>query len=358
MSMTGPDPKQAVRLRVFWMAAGSYLVGYIVLTVSYFLGVIDAQVLKYLVVPFLLPNIAFYALFRTGLNLKFKEPSLTAAQIIVATMVIMYTVYLAGQVRPLVLMFYLILFLFGLLRLTTRQLLAIGCFALVTYFGVIFLVVQLKGEHVSLRMEVLYGLVLGLGLIWFALVGGYISKIRDKLRQSLKTIQQMAIHDELTGVFNRHHLNHLLETEKSRCTRSGEDFSICILDVDHFKRVNDGLGHLAGDKVLKHFAAEVKKSMRTIDSFGRFGGEEFLLVLPRTNIEQARLCAERIRRMTEQLAFPGLDRNFSITSSFGIAQYRPGEDLQETLSRADTALYKAKNTGRNRVESAELELVA
>jgi diguanylate cyclase (GGDEF)-like protein len=356
--MTHADPKQAVRIRIFWMAAGSYLVGYLVLIVSYFLGVIGPQPLEYLALPFLLPNIAFYTLFRTGLNLRFKEPSLTAPQIVVATLVIMYIVYLAEQVRPLILMFYLILFLFGLLRLTTRQLLGIGCFAMATYAGVIFLVIRLKGEQVNLRMEVLYGLVLGLGLIWFALVGGYISKIRDKLRHSLRTIQQMAIHDELTGVFNRHHLNELLETEKARCTRSGEDFSICILDVDYFKRVNDTLGHLAGDRVLKHFAAQVKNSLRTIDSFGRFGGEEFLLVMPRTNIEQARLCAERIRRMTEELIFPEFDRGFSITSSFGIAQYRIGEDLKEMLNRADAALYKAKNAGRNRVESAELELVA
>ena len=356
--MTDADPKQAVRIRIFWMAAGSYLVGYLVLIVSYFLGVIGPQPLEYLALPFLLPNIAFYTLFRTGLNLRFKDPSLTAPQIVVATLVIMYIVYLAEQVRPLILMFYLILFLFGLLRLTTRQLLGIGGFAMATYAGVIFLVIRLKGEHVNLRMEVLYGLVLGLGLVWFALVGGYISKIRDKLRHSLRTIQQMAIHDELTGVFNRHHLNELLETEKARCTRSGEDFSICILDVDYFKRVNDTLGHLAGDRVLKHFAAEVKNSLRTIDSFGRFGGEEFLLVMPRTNIEQARLCAERIRRMTEELVFPEFDRGFSITSSFGIAQYRTGEDLKEMLNRADAALYKAKNAGRNRVESAELELVA
>ena len=356
--MTDADPKQAVRIRIFWMAAGSYLVGYLVLIVSYFLGVIGPQPLEYLALPFLLPNIAFYTLFRTGLNLRFKEPSLTAPQIVVATLVIMYIVYLAEQVRPLILMFYLILFLFGLLRLTTRQLLGIGGFAMATYAGVIFLVIRLKGEQVNLRMEVLYGLVLSLGLVWFALVGGYISKIRDKLRHSLRTIQQMAIHDELTGVFNRHHLNELLETEKARCTRSGEDFSICILDVDYFKRVNDTLGHLAGDRVLKHFASEVKNSLRTIDSFGRFGGEEFLLVMPRTNIEQARLCAERIRRMTEELVFPEFDRGFSITSSFGIAQYRTGEDLKEMLNRADAALYKAKNAGRNRVESAELELVA
>jgi diguanylate cyclase len=356
--MSEPDHKQAVRIRIFWMAAGSYLVGYLVLTVSHFLGVIGPQPLAYLAVPFLLPNIAFYTLFRTGLNLKFKEPSMTRAQIVVATLVIMYTVFLAEQVRPLVLMFYLILFLFGLLRLNTRELLAIGCFALLTYSGVIFMVVQWKGERVNLRMEVLYGLVLGLGLIWFALVGGYISTIRDKLRQSLKTIQQMAIHDELTGVFNRHHLNHRLATEKARCSRSGEEFSICILDVDYFKKVNDTLGHMAGDVVLKHFATEVKKSLRTIDSFGRFDGEEFLLVLPRTNLEQARLCAERIRRLTEELVFPEFDRSFSITSSFGIAQYRPNEELKDMLSRADAALYKAKNAGRNRVESAELELVA
>jgi diguanylate cyclase (GGDEF)-like protein len=356
--MTHPDPKQAVRIRVFWMAAGSYLVGYLVLMVSHLLGVIGPQPLYYLVLPFVIPNAAFYTLFRTGLNLRFKEPSLTAAQIVVATMVIMYTVYLAEQVRPLILLFYLILFLFGLLRLSARQLLAIGCFALVTYAGVIWLVVNVKGEQVNLRMEVLYGLVLGLGLIWFAVVGGYISKIRDKLRQSLRTIQEMAIHDELTGVFNRHHLNDLLESEKARCLRSNEEFAICILDVDYFKKVNDTLGHLAGDRVLKHFANEVKKSLRTIDSFGRFGGEEFLLVMPRTNLEQARLCAERIRRMTEELIFPEFDRNFSITSSFGIAQYRPGEDLKDMLSRADAALYKAKNAGRNRVESSEIELVA
>lgn len=356
--MTDDAHKQRIRLRIFWMAAGSYLVGYLVLAVSCALGVIGTQPLKALIVPFVLANVGFYTLFRTELNLRFKDPSLTVPQIVVATLAIMYTVYLAEQVRPLVLLFYLILFLFGLLRLNTRQLLGVGAFALATYSAVIFMVVHVKGEQINLRMELLYGMVLGLGLVWFALVGGYISTIRDKLRHSLHTIQQMAIHDELTAVYNRRHLNELLETERARCTRSGEDFSVCILDIDHFKRINDGRGHLAGDLVLRHFAGEVRRSLRTIDSIGRFGGEEFLLVLPRTNIEQARLCAERIRRMTEDLGFPDFEREFGITCSFGIAQYRTGEELKDMLARADTALYKAKNGGRNRVESAELELVA
>ncbi|MEO8627779.1 MAG: GGDEF domain-containing protein [Betaproteobacteria bacterium] len=343
------DPKQSVRVRVFAMAAGSYLIGYLVLVLSYFLGMVDSYTLIYLALPFVIPNVTFYLLFRTGLNLNFNDPSLTVEQILVATVVIMCTVYLADQVRALILLFYLILFVFGLLRLNTRQLLGIGCYALITYAGVIVLVVHVKPERVNLRMEILQGLVLGLGLIWFALVGGYISKLRDKLRQSLKTIQEMASHDELTGVFNRRHLNELLEMERSRSIRSGEEFSVGILDIDHFKQVNDTLGHFQGDVVLKQFALEAKNSLRTIDQFGRYGGEEFLVVLPRTNIDGANLCAERIRRLTERMVFPTFREGFAITVSIGIAQYRQSEDLKETLLRADAALYQAKREGRNRV---------
>ena len=346
------DSKQALRLRVFMMAAGSYLVGYLVLVVSYWLGMVEAEVLLYLALPFVLPNLAFYVMFRTGFNLRFRDHSLTVEQIIVSTLVIMYTVYLADEVRALVLMFYLILFLFGLLRLRMGQLLGIGCYALITYAGVIVLVAHLKPDQFNLQREILQGLVLGLGLIWFAIVGGYISNLRDKVRQSLSIIQQMASHDELTGVYNRRHLNELLETERSRSNRSGEDFSIGILDIDHFKQVNDTVGHIEADTVLKAFAKEVKDTLRTIDQFGRYGGEEFLVILPRTGLEQAGICAERLRRITERMRFPDLGEGFSITVSIGIAQYRPAEDLKELLQRADAALYRAKREGRNRVEGA------
>ena len=190
-------------------------------------------------------------------------------------------------------------------------------------------------------------------------MGGYDNRLRSRLSdpnhtltEAVDRIGQLAIRDVLTGVYNRRHLMDTLERELSRSTRLGSALSLCMFDVDHFKSVNDTYGHPAGDVVLAHFASLAGVGLRGNDVFGRYGGEEFVLVLPDTDVKGAMNVAERMRDRVEKSAFPGIPAGRRITVSVGVAGLAPGEGISELTSRADKALYAGKVAGRNRVTSA------
>ncbi len=170
-----------------------------------------------------------------------------------------------------------------------------------------------------------------------------------KLEQALKIINELAIRDELTGSHNRRHLIELIEHEKDRTARLGSLFCLCLLDIDFFKRINDTYGHSAGDTVLREFAATVQRQIRDSDSFGRYGGEEFLLMLPETSLSEAITLTERVRLSIEKLSFPDISLDLGVTVSSGVAEFRAGESIAQTVARADEALYLAKSSGRNRI---------
>ena len=169
-----------------------------------------------------------------------------------------------------------------------------------------------------------------------------------KLEQALQIINELAIRDELTGTHNRRHLIKLIETEKERTARLGHLFCLCLLDIDFFKRINDTYGHSTGDMVLREFARTVQRQIRETDAFGRYGGEEFLLMLPETAVDEALNLAERVRISIEKMGF-GAMPDLATTVSIGVAQCRLGESIAQTMARADEALYLAKSGGRNRV---------
>ncbi|MGQ0548016.1 MAG: GGDEF domain-containing protein, partial [Betaproteobacteria bacterium] len=158
-----------------------------------------------------------------------------------------------------------------------------------------------------------------------------------------------AVRDEHPGPFNRRYAMAARARERSRAERLGQPFSICLIDVDHFKSINDTFGHAAGDAVLKHLARLVPTALRGIDLFARFGGEEFLIVVPGTEKEGARACAERVRAGIAAAAFPGVPAGHAVTASIGSATHWRGETIETLLARADQALYQAKAEGRNRV---------
>ena len=303
---------------------------------------------------------AFYIAFRSGLNKRFDDPSLTVPMILAATLVLAYVVFNANQARGMFMLLYLLPFLFGVFRLSTGALLGLTLFTICLYLAVLLGIVYSKPEGLDLRLEFVQWIVLCVVLTWFALMGGYFSKLRrnlsasnQRLETAFRTIQEMSVRDELTGAYNRRYLMQLLVQEKNRVDRGGREMAVCILDIDHFKRVNDGYGHLAGDEVLRVIAAEAQASLRTSDFFGRYGGEEFLMILTQTTLEGARVIADRFRRRLEALAFPEIDPKLKVTTSIGIAEYFGGEDVVQTLARADAALYRAKNLGRNRVEISQ-----
>jgi len=169
------------------------------------------------------------------------------------------------------------------------------------------------------------------------------------LQKVTKRIARLARTDELTGLPNRRSFRESLTQAKGVACRHGHSISLISIDLDHFKAVNDTLGHSMGDQVLQGVARVVRETVRCQDLASRWGGEEFLILLPQTTSEAGALLAERIRRNLEEANLSGTQ----ITASLGVAQLRCGEDVNTLIQRADEALYRAKFEGRNRVVTAK-----
>jgi len=197
---------------------------------------------------------------------------------------------------------------------------------------------------------------------WLAMSAHYLHDLRRslqdrnvELRQTIQKVVRIAERDQLTKSYNRHAIMDTLAREKGRADRTNTPVSVCILDLDHFKALNDEHGHLIGDRVLKQFAKRARSELRAMDaiepcdhrrSLGRFGGEEFIAILPGTPLAGAGICADRMRSSVADQPF---DELYQVTVSVGVAEYRRGETVPEWLARADDALYEAKAEGRNRV---------
>jgi diguanylate cyclase (GGDEF)-like protein len=157
----------------------------------------------------------------------------------------------------------------------------------------------------------------------------------------------MAEIDNLTGIYNKGKFNSILKIELERSRRYGRPLSIILFDIDHFKKINDAFGHQAGDYVLKTLADIVSSNIRSTDFFARWGGEEFVILAPETDLEGAQILAEKIRKSIEEYPFENVGK---VTSSFGVTEAYEKDTADSFVKRADAALYKAKDKGRNRVE--------
>jgi diguanylate cyclase (GGDEF)-like protein len=163
-----------------------------------------------------------------------------------------------------------------------------------------------------------------------------------------KDIETLAITDSLTNVYTRRYFMERFDEEIKRCVQRKTKLSFLMIDADHFKSINDQYGHLTGDQVLKEIGQIIKESVREIDIVGRFGGEEFSVVLPDTDCNGAKVVVERIRKATEKRAIKAYDNTVRVTLSVGVAEYpNDGKLLEELMDKADWALYRAKSQGRN-----------
>ncbi|MCX6051956.1 MAG: diguanylate cyclase [Campylobacterales bacterium] len=181
-------------------------------------------------------------------------------------------------------------------------------------------------------------------------IDGY-SSIRQDITDK-KHVEELSITDQLTRLFNRLHLDNIFKKEIQRAKRYQTYFSVILLDIDHFKSVNDTYGHDVGDDVLVNLANILKQDVRSTDILGRWGGEEFLIILPQTEVPHAVLLAEKLRVAVESYSFAKVEK---ITCSFGVSQFKAeDESAKEVVKRADNGLYEAKNSGRNRVVSCDV----
>ncbi|MGA8849870.1 MAG: diguanylate cyclase [Dehalococcoidia bacterium] len=175
-----------------------------------------------------------------------------------------------------------------------------------------------------------------------------------RLQQAMadkEKLEKLANFDSLTGLYNRRAILGKLHELINRANRYKEDFSLSMLDIDHFKRVNDSYGHLTGDEVLEKIATLIRQNIRDTDIVGRYGGEEFVIVLPKTDLSSSWVVAERLRTIIEKAEMKDSAGNvFTITVSQGLSGWERDEDAYSLISRADEALYKAKEKGRNRVQ--------
>ena len=175
--------------------------------------------------------------------------------------------------------------------------------------------------------------------------------LAEHAQQTIEAQHHKAMHDSLTGLANRDAYESRLQQEQQRLARYGGQLSMVVCDVDLFKRINDGYGHLAGDKVLKILASTLQYHVRETDFIARFGGEEFVVLMPETSLAGAELVADKLRQQVEACPFHFKKALVKITMSFGVAEFSRGELSDEVFERADRALYHAKEEGRNRVRS-------
>ena len=184
-------------------------------------------------------------------------------------------------------------------------------------------------------------------------VGRRILELQRRLILSQRRLEEEATHDPLTGLWNRRAMVDALRRDLSRATRDGGPLSLALVDLDHFKRVNDTYGHHVGDAVLVEAAARLRGSLRGGDAVARWGGEELLLMLSAADVWTSRDVADRLRAtFADQPFVVGEGLSLRVTASFGLAQSEPQESWEDLVRRADEALYRAKRAGRNRVEWA------
>lgn len=179
-----------------------------------------------------------------------------------------------------------------------------------------------------------------------------IKTLQDHLKESNQRLLELSQTDPLTELYNRRHMMATLEAEFDRSNRISSPFAMLMIDLDHFKKVNDTYGHQQGDVVLQSTSGEIKAHLRQYDSASRFGGEEFALLLPETTLDEAVIVAERLRQGICNLQFSGSISDLKISASFGVAAI-PHKNIKSTedlIRLADDALYRAKDNGRNRVE--------
>lgn len=358
MRLLPEDPKQALRCRRILMAGAAYGVW---LGLGGFLYAVDLlriglfELASYFLV-ILFANLGFYLLVRTGANRRFVDPSMTFVQIAVS---ILFAMWFVAAVEPLARGVTLLLFIsglfFGVFRLRTSEFLALAFFAVGLYAALIIWETQaldLTGR--PLQVEIAQGVVLGAVLLWMALMGGYVARLRGDLRQAMRRIEVLANTDDLTGTENRRSISALLQ----EAIASEGRLAVCLLDLDRFKSVNDQYGHPVGDEILREFVGRVESTLRSRDrmergdwpgALGRFGGEEFLVVLRGSDEEGGQQAAERIRATVSGEPFHTASGPVRVTVSAGVAAWRPGESEVDLLRRADRALYRAKEEGRNRV---------
>lgn len=331
------------------LALTGYLVIFIATLICYSGGMTIHISLSGILLSYLLLVVIYVGVFTliyTGINLKFKDPSLTVFQMFIAICWATQMAYFTNpEIRGSITTIYILMFMYGIFQLRFRAFLALVAMAVMLYILTIVTLYHRHPESVNVLTETVRAMILLIALLWVSYISTYVFRLRQK-------VKLLATRDPLTNIYNRREILEILKREKAFSDRSGFPFTLCILDLDDFKRVNDSYGHQAGDHVLKAFARTIKMNIRAEDYLGRYGGEEFFVVFVSMDCNDCNpACVERLLSATQRLSFPDIDKDLRITASIGATAYvQTGVSIDRLISLADEALYRAKANGKNRVE--------
>ena len=327
----GADRKQRVRTRRTLVASGVYLLAALMQWWSAHLGLADPALASGLIV-FLMPGIVgFFLLMRSGLTQRFADPALTLQQMVFAIVAMAAAYVINPPVRGMLLMLVALVLVFAAFTLSPRASRALGYFA-VTVLGLVMLAMATHAPIIfDPTIERIHFAFAAVVLPVISILAGDLSSMRARLKlqkaelqDALARIHKLATRDDLTGLVNRRHMEELAALEQRRAMRSGSLPCLCLVDIDHFKLVNDQHGHAAGDEVLRLFARHAAASMRETDVLARWGGEEFLVMLPDTQPDEARTGFERLRRLLSRDETWGEHAHMRVSFSAGLTAWRHG----------------------------------
>ncbi|HSB97631.1 MAG TPA: diguanylate cyclase, partial [Spongiibacteraceae bacterium] len=298
--------------------------------------------------------VGFYLALRSGWSLRCRDPALTLQQILVAQSCIAAAYAITGTAHAGTLMLLALVLVFGIFSLSARLARLVSIYT-VALIGAVMLYKSIADPLLyPARVEGVYFVFMATILPTIALLAGQLTQMRDRLKAQKKAlefalahIESMATRDELTGLFNRRYLLEAIEAQVRRQKRSGQRFSLVLIDLDHFKRFNDDFGHAIGDQVLRLFALQALAALRDTDIIGRWGGEEFLLLLPETPPGSSTHGVTRLREQLANLPVSDAAPELRIQFSAGVIEVHAGEPIEQAIERADRALYAAKSAGRN-----------
>lgn len=348
----------AQRRQAYAFEIASYAIGSTILLIYAHAGSIPFIIPSAFFVTGLLAIGCFTVLSETGATNRLNDHFMGVQQVAVHTAIQLAFLIVVPQIGYAFLNVLFLIFSVGALSMSGRQ--SIIAWTLTALaIGVIFVtgppIGMLSGTPLE-RLAATLCFILTIGQCAF--VGIYGKILREtlyrrgtELRDANRRIEELAELDELTGAYNRRCIMQVLEEEIARARRSNAPLAIALIDLDWFKRINDTYGHLTGDEVLRAFAISMFANVRSFDKFGRYGGEEFLLVLPETSIEDATRMLDRLRMIVADLDWSAFSSGMSVTMSSGVTPLAPDDSPEAILARADRALYKAKEEGRNRIVS-------
>jgi diguanylate cyclase len=348
------------RRQIQAMVGVSYVIDALILLIYSEAGTIPASIGPAFAATGLFTVVCNIVLSETGVTERFKDHYFVAPQSIIGMAISLAFVYIAPEVGVLFLCTLFIIFSFASLRATPRQtavvwtLMTVGLAAL--FLSTDRPISMPYGSPLE-RFATMSVFALTIGRCMF--LGIFSASMRQslyasglKLKEAYRRIEELAELDELTGSYNRRCIMRMLDEEIARARRVGTSCSIALIDLDWFKRINDAYGHPTGDEVLRTFAITTFANIRGIDRFGRYGGEEFLLVLPDTATAGAAQILERLRLIISDLDWSAFSPGMRVTISAGVTALHPDETPDTFLARADRALYSAKARGRNQVACA------